>query len=102
MESGHGQWAHRYHLPGGWFTHNSKGNYFDMETRLPNDARGRTHGEKTLDTIQHILLDQGLLRKDGNLAEVLTAPEPGFDDADGASTPTVVAKGDSAAADFSI
>jgi hypothetical protein len=33
-----------------------------METRLPNDARARSHGEKTLDTIVHILTDQGLLR----------------------------------------
>lgn len=46
----------------GAYTHNSKGNYFDMETRLPNDARARSHGEKTLDTIIHILADQGLLR----------------------------------------
>ncbi len=45
----------------GAYTHNGKGNYFDMETKLPNDARGRTHGEKTLDTIVHILTDQGLL-----------------------------------------
>ena len=47
-----------------------------METNLPNDARGRTHGQKTLDTIQHILTDQGLLVKPGNLATELTAPEP--------------------------
>lgn len=46
----------------GAYTHNGKGNYFDMETKLPNDARGRTHGEKTLDTIVHILTDQKLLR----------------------------------------
>ncbi|HAJ38353.1 MAG TPA: hypothetical protein DCL15_22005 [Chloroflexi bacterium] len=45
----------------GAYTHNGKGNYFDMETKLPNDARGRTHGEKTLDMIIHILTDQKLL-----------------------------------------
>lgn len=47
------------------YTHNGKGNYFDMETKLPNDARGRTHGEKTLDTIVHILTDQKLLTPGG-------------------------------------
>ena len=46
----------------GSYSHNGKGNYFDMETKLPNDARGRSHGEKTLDTIVHILTDQGLLK----------------------------------------
>ena len=56
----------------GSYAHNGKGNYFDMETRLPNDARGRTHGQKTLDTIQHILMDQGLLAPAGNLATVQT------------------------------
>lgn len=49
----------------GAYTHNGKGNYFDMETKLPNDARGRTHGEKTLDTIVHILTDQKLLAPGG-------------------------------------
>ncbi|MFO7634393.1 MAG: hypothetical protein R6W76_17725 [Caldilinea sp.] len=47
----------------GYYTHNGKGNYFDMETKLPNDARGRTHGEKTIDTIEHILSDQGLIKR---------------------------------------
>lgn len=46
----------------GSYKHNGKGNYFDMETKLPNDARGRTHGQKTLDTIVHILADQGVLK----------------------------------------
>ncbi len=45
----------------GYYTHNGKGNYFDMETKLPNDARGRTHGQKTIDTIEHILADQKLI-----------------------------------------
>jgi len=63
----------------GAYSHNGKGNYFDMETKLPNDARGRTHGQKTLDTIQHILTDQGLLSRPVNLAAALTEPEPGFD-----------------------
>lgn len=45
----------------GYYTHNGKGNYFDMETKLPNDARGRSHGEKTIDTIEHILADQKLI-----------------------------------------
>ena len=63
----------------GAYSHNGKGNYFDMETKLPNDARGRTHGQKTLDTIQHILTDQGLLSRPVSLAAALTEPEPGFD-----------------------
>ncbi len=45
----------------GYYTHNGKGNYFDMETKLPNDARGRSHGEKAIDTIEHILADQKLI-----------------------------------------
>lgn len=47
----------------GYYTHNGKGNYFDMETKLPNDARGRSHGEKTIDTIEHILADQKLIAR---------------------------------------
>lgn len=58
----------------GAYAHNGKGNYFDMETKLPNDARGRTHGQKTLDTIQHILTDQGLLSRPVSLAAALTEP----------------------------
>jgi hypothetical protein len=59
----------------GSYTHNGKGNYFDMETKLPNDARGRSHGEKTLDTIVHILTDQGLLhaRPPAHTVAALTA-----------------------------
>jgi pimeloyl-ACP methyl ester carboxylesterase len=47
----------------GYYTHNGKGNYFDMETKLPNDARGRSHGEKTIDTVEHILADQKLITR---------------------------------------
>ena len=46
-------------IPLGPFNHNGKGNYFDMATRLPDEER--TYGEKTLDTIQQILTDKGLL-----------------------------------------
>ncbi|HHY53859.1 MAG TPA: hypothetical protein GYA08_00345 [Chloroflexi bacterium] len=62
----------------GAYTHNGKGNYFDMETKLPNDARGRTHGEKTLDTIVHILTDQKLLRPGARMygAGKTAAPSP--------------------------
>lgn len=52
----------------GFYSHNGKGNYFDMETKLPNDARGRSHGEKTLDTIEHILTDQGLIHRSVQVA----------------------------------
>lgn len=45
----------------GKYTHNAKGNYFDMVTPLTNDAKGRTHGQKTLDTIVRILNEQGLV-----------------------------------------
>lgn len=66
----------------GAYTHNGKGNYFDMETKLPNDARERSHGEKTLDTIVHILTDQGLLKNKVNVAraDVALSTQP----ADGA------------------
>ncbi len=56
----------------GAYTHNGKGNYFDMETKLPNDARERSHGEKTLDTIVHILTDQGLLKNKVSVRSVET------------------------------
>ncbi len=45
----------------GQYCHNGKGNYFDMETLVPKDKRGRTHGQKTLDTIVRILNDEGLI-----------------------------------------
>ena len=53
----------------GAYTHNGQGNYFDMATALPNDARGRTHGEKTLDTIVHILTSPGLLRTNATVPD---------------------------------
>lgn len=43
----------------GPFKHNGAGNYFDMATKLPDEER--THGEKTLDTIVHVLTQAGLL-----------------------------------------
>jgi pimeloyl-ACP methyl ester carboxylesterase len=45
----------------GHYRHNNERNYFDMKTLLPNDARGRTYGEKTLDAVVHILEDQKLI-----------------------------------------
>ncbi len=45
----------------GQFGHNGKGNYFDMVTPVRNDAKGRTHGQKTLDTIVRILNEQGII-----------------------------------------
>ena len=45
----------------GQYGHNGKGNYFDMVTPLTNDAKKRTHGQKTLDTIVRILNEQGLI-----------------------------------------
>ncbi|HQY93467.1 hypothetical protein [Caldilinea sp.] len=60
----------------GFYSHNGKGNYFDMETKLPNDARNRTHGEKTLDTILHILTDQGLLKAKVWTPALATAASP--------------------------
>mgnify|MGYP005842177855 CR=1 FL=1 len=63
----------------GYYTHNGKGNYFDMETKLPNDARGRSHGEKTIDTIEHILADQKLIVRalsvTGDAPEADAAPD---------------------------
>jgi hypothetical protein len=64
----------------GSYAHNGKGNYFDMETELPNDAKGRTHGQKTLDTIVHLLSDQGVLK----MTTVSTSTAPGTP---GAATP---------------
>lgn len=46
----------------GSYAHNGVGNYFDMESKLPNDAKGRSYGQKTVDTIANILADQGLLQ----------------------------------------
>jgi hypothetical protein len=45
----------------GQYGHNGKGNYFDMVTPLPKDKKGRTHGQKTLDTIVRLLNDKGLV-----------------------------------------
>ena len=45
----------------GQFGHNGKGNYFDMVTPVTNDKKGRTHGQKTLDTIVRILNEEGLV-----------------------------------------
>jgi hypothetical protein len=43
----------------GPFKHNGQGNYFDMATKLPDE--NRTYGEKTLDTIEQVLAEAGLL-----------------------------------------
>jgi hypothetical protein len=75
----------------GSYSHNGKGNYFDMETKLPNDARGRSHGEKTLDTIVHILTDQGLLKHKVNLRSADASLPPQPDLAISAVTPEVAA-----------
>ena len=45
----------------GQYGHNGKGNYFDMVTPVTNDKKGRTHGQKTLDTIVRILNEEGLV-----------------------------------------
>jgi hypothetical protein len=45
----------------GQYGHNGKGNYFDMITPVTNDKKGRTHGQKTLDTIVRILNEEGLM-----------------------------------------
>ena len=45
----------------GQFTHNGEGNYFDMVTPVTNDKKGRTHGQKTLDTIVRILNEEGMV-----------------------------------------
>jgi hypothetical protein len=45
----------------GQYSHNGKGNYFDMVTPVTNDKKGRTHGQKTLDTIVRILNEEGML-----------------------------------------
>lgn len=59
----------------GRYGHNGKGNYFDMVTPLPKDAKGRTHGQKTLDTIVRILNDQGLISdEEAAIAWKLSAP----------------------------
>jgi hypothetical protein len=57
----------------GSYKHNGKGNYFDMESKLRNDAKGRSYGQKTLDTIAHILADQGLLKVES--VSTSTAPQ---------------------------
>ena len=54
----------------GPYAHNGKGNYFDMETKLPNDKRGRTYGEKSLDTIAYILTQQDILKEPVKLSSV--------------------------------
>jgi hypothetical protein len=45
----------------GQYAHNGAGNYFDMVTPVTNDKKGRTHGQKTLDTIVRILNEEGLI-----------------------------------------
>jgi hypothetical protein len=45
----------------GQYSHNGKGNYFDMTTRVHNDKKGRTHGQKTLDTIVRILNEEEMI-----------------------------------------
>ena len=50
-------------IPLGPFNHNGKGNYFDMETKLPDDPQDRAYGEKTLETIQQVLTEAGLLKE---------------------------------------
>jgi hypothetical protein len=49
-------------IPLGPYAHNGKGNYFDMATKLPNDALGRTFGQKTLDTIVRLLTEEGVFK----------------------------------------
>ena len=45
----------------GQFVHNGAGNYFDMVTPVLKDKKGRTCGQKTLDTIVRILNDESLI-----------------------------------------
>ena len=49
-------------IPLGPYAHNGVGNYFDMATQLPNDALGRSYGQKTLDTIVRILTEEGVFK----------------------------------------
>ncbi len=59
----------------GRYSHNGKGNYFDMVTPLKGDAKGRTHGQKTLDTIVRILNEQGLISDaDASIAWKMSVP----------------------------
>ena len=58
-------------IPLGPFNHNGKGNYFDMESQIPDDPQGRTYGEKTLDTIEDVLTKAGLLKA----APAATSPQ---------------------------
>ncbi|MBK8051395.1 MAG: hypothetical protein IPK16_32450 [Anaerolineales bacterium] len=46
----------------GPYKHNSAHNYFDMTNKLPNDKRGRTYGQKTLDTIVYVLQQSDILK----------------------------------------
>ncbi len=45
-------------IPLGPFKHNGAGNYFDMETKLPD---GEVHGQKTIETIVGVLTEAGLI-----------------------------------------
>jgi len=54
----------------GPYSHNGKGNYFDMNEKLPNDKRQRSYGEKTLDTIAYILTQQDVLKQPLPLSNV--------------------------------
>lgn len=47
----------------GRYTHNSKCNYFDLSTLLEGDPKGRTHGQKTIDTIVRLLDDHDILKR---------------------------------------
>ncbi len=59
----------------GQFSHNGKGNYFDMVTPVTNDKKGRTHGQKTLDTIVRILNEEGMLSdEDAAIAWKMSVP----------------------------
>ncbi|MFN8497765.1 MAG: hypothetical protein U0641_07905 [Anaerolineae bacterium] len=46
-------------IPLGPYVHNGKGNYFDMESKLPD---GTVYGERTVDTIVECLASAGLIR----------------------------------------
>ena len=63
-------------IPLGPYTHNGKGNYFDMETRLPNDGLGRTYGEKTLDTITRILIEHSVFKPPLGQAAIVSESAP--------------------------
>jgi hypothetical protein len=60
----------------GQYGHNGKGNYFDMVTPVNKDKKGRTHGQKTLDTIVRILNEEGLVNDlDAATAWAMSVPK---------------------------